>query len=572
MRHLLRLTAHVAARHTLSFLAVAAILIVAPWAQSEWKRLRGIAGEIPILEQSEQAAHEYWSKRSGDIEGEVALLQAAAVAKLDARVTEIDEEIRTKKAAGPTLTALLLADKPLGVGMTDHAERIIDIELLAQQRAYLMLLRDFAEAAGNRHAAQEKLKQLWQAHHDAYNSLQRNRQTQAQLKGDAPFATMVPMTPPYKQLTALQDEENELFARNQQAHRDFLAQQTLLDQWPTLARPGPFRVNAERLQTILQPVRERINHATEIVSRHWFDHAFNAVRRVAPTALAIVLAACLLPLVMKLLFYFALAPLAARRPPIIVDGTASGTPDMLGRLRVEEARAHRISAVSHTLTVGKEDELLIRPDFLQSLPAGIRTDTKWMLDWRCPFTSLAAGLAALTRIGADHAESVVVSSTNDPLDEVALLALPHGAAMVLQPRSLVGVVYRRDAPLIITRHWRLGCMHAWLTLQLRYLVFRGPVTLVLKGRRGIRIEAAAAGRSVTQSATLGFSANTVYSTVRAEPFFPYLTNRQALFHDRFEGQAGFYVYEEAPHAGKRSGMLGRGLDGVSEAALKIFGI
>ncbi|MCK7502947.1 MAG: hypothetical protein MZV70_01815 [Desulfobacterales bacterium] len=31
-----------------------------------------------------------------------------------------------------------------------------------------------------------------------------------------------------------------------------------------------------------------------------------------------------------------------------------------------------------------------------------------------------------------------------------------------------------DRPMQITRHWRLGSLSAWLTLQLRYIVFHGP--------------------------------------------------------------------------------------------------
>ena len=42
------------------------------------------------------------------------------------------------------------------------------------------------------------------------------------------------------------------------------------------------------------------------------------------------------------------------------------------------------------------------------------------------------------------------------------------------------------APANITRHWRLASLHAWLTLQLRYLVFHGPCQLLLKGCRGVR--------------------------------------------------------------------------------------
>ena len=69
---------------------------------------------------------------------------------------------------------------------------------------------------------------------------------------------------------------------------------------------------------------------------------------------------------------------------------------------------------------------------------------------------------------------VVVSSLDDALGEVGVIELPAGAAMVIQPRSLAGIVKPQGVPVNITRHWRLGSLHAWLTLQLRYLVFHGP--------------------------------------------------------------------------------------------------
>lgn len=53
---------------------------------------------------------------------------------------------------------------------------------------------------------------------------------------------------------------------------------------------------------------------------------------------------------------------------------------------------------------------------------------------------------------------------------------------------------------------------------LRYLSFEGLVTLIVKGCRGARLESASTGRTISQDATLGFSTNARYATLRAEPF------------------------------------------------------
>lgn len=185
---------------------------------------------------------------------------------------------------------------------------------------------------------------------------------------------------------------------------------------------------------------------------------------------------------------------------------------------------------------------------------------------------VASGMYALTRIRVDHDDSVVISATKDPLSEVGILSLPDGSAVVLQPRSLIGVLSSKDKPVRITSHWRLFSLHAWVTLQLRYLVFHGPTALIVKGCRGIRVENSESGRRINQAATIGFSANVSYSTSRCETFAAYLMGKQELLNDNFSGTPGFYIYEEMPHAGERGGITGRGLEGVTDSLLKIFGV
>jgi hypothetical protein len=126
----------------------------------------------------------------------------------------------------------------------------------------------------------------------------------------------------------------------------------------------------------------------------------------------------------------------------------------------------------------------------------------------------------------------------------------------------------------ITRHWRLASPHAWLTLHLRYLAFHGPCRLIVKGCRGVRAEQPEPGRPrlINQSATLGFSANLAYRNTRCETFVPYLRGREDLFNDAFGGGPGWFVYEEMPAVRRRTGLTGRGLEGVVDAFLKAFGI
>jgi uncharacterized protein (AIM24 family) len=136
------------------------------------------------------------------------------------------------------------------------------------------------------------------------------------------------------------------------------------------------------------------------------------------------------------------------------------------------------------------------------------------------------------------------------------------------------VVRPAGQPVRITRHWRLGSLHAWLTLQLRYLAFHGPCRLVLKGCRGVQAVRPRPGeaRLVSQAATLGFSANLDYRTTRSETFVAYLLGREALLNDLFEGAPGCFVHETLPRARHRAGITGRGLEGLTDAVLKALGI
>ena len=149
--------------------------------------------------------------------------------------------------------------------------------------------------------------------------------------------------------------------------------------------------------------------------------------------------------------------------------------------------------------------------------------------------------------------------------------MPEGSALVLQPSCLVGIIQTRGEQLKITRHWRLGNLGAWLTLQFRFIVFHGPAKLIIKGCRGVRVEPAVSGRTVNQAATLGFSANLEYSVARNETFWSYFFGERELFNDSWQGK-GSCVHAETPHPDDHSGLFGRGIQGIVDTILKTFGI
>ena len=293
--------------------------------------------------------------------------------------------------------------------------------------------------------------------------------------------------------------------------------------------------------------------------RAWSERwKLTELMRTAALILALIIVT---PFLIRLFCYFVLAPLAMRRPAI--------------RIHVPDGRGFDIapaapSATSVAVRLERGEELLVRQDYLQtSSHAGVK-DTQWWLDWRKPITSMATGLIFLTRIRGDG-EVTNVSAVRDGLAEVTILTLPEGAACVLQPRALAAVAQPIRRRLRITRHWRLGSLNAWLTLQLRYLVFHGPVRLVLKGGRGVRVEPAEQGRVFGQDQLVGFSADLAYSVTRAETFWPYFLGREQLLKDRVMAGEGVLIIEEAPFTA-RSGEVRRGLEGLIDAGMKVFGM
>lgn len=310
----------------------------------------------------------------------------------------------------------------------------------------------------------------------------------------------------------------------------------------------------------------------QIRARQRVEAIGRGIRRVLPSATLVLALLIAVPIAIKALCYFVIAPFASRRPPIRLVDRPLREPEPCDAQNAADTGRSARSSVSQVLWIDSEHELLVHPEYLQTSSDDSQKATKWLLDWQIPLSSLASGMMALTRLRATSRQRCVISSTVDPFSEIALVELGDDDAMVLQPHNLIGVRQPLGRPLRITRHWRIFSWSAWLTLQFRYLVFHGPATLIVAGCRGVRIEAAEHGRSIDQAATIGFSANLAYATRRSETFGAYLLGKHGLFNDSFAGGPGVYVYEEMPHFGKKSGLTGRGLEGMVDTVLKAFGV
>lgn len=565
MRNVLQLLVFWVFRNFLVFLVILGILLAAVFLQKEFTAWSSLAADISKLESEQRNLGDGLQKAKADASSRIEKLKNVPASVLSARIASLAKEIEGKELERQNFGGLpsLLIGNAIESGIAARLKRDLEIELLKQERDYLVVLLSAVSQPA-------ELEELRSKHDAAYAELKKNKDEQFRLKKSHPFLVLVPSTAQYNQLKKLNEESRQLEQKNWIAFEDYKRKEDLVKR--VKDSPRRFEIREDQIDVIVRPLNSAIDDRKKLIRDNWISKISQPIINVVHVALLILLAVILTPLVIKVLFYFVFAPLASRRPPICILPGASGevTPQSEGMANSPDQA--RFTSVSQKLILTKDEVLLIHPEYLQSSPLASKIDTKWLLDWSLPLSSLVSGMVALSRVRCDETTTIVVSPIRDALSEVGVLVLEDGHAMVFQPRSLVGVVYPKDAPLRITKHWRLASLHAWLTLQLRYVVFHGPSRLIVKGCRGARIEAANNGRRINQAGTMGFSANLLYSTTRCETFAPYLMGEQELLQDSFTGASGYYVYEETPNFGRKPGLAGRGLEGVFDSLLKVFGL
>lgn len=568
MRQLLTTVFHFLLRHALQFVLFIVILLAGRYLLAEWRSYQATSASVGILREAANSGERHGDTLAQAATKRVATLQNASLSAVDTRLASVQTQLGQLRAEpSPSLLTLPLPDANLlAAHAQQEATRRIEIEVLSQEARYLAAL----QAALRGGDARQALARLHQEHVRAYAALQANLTQQRQLLLAHPLAAHVPGNAAQGQLAVLEQQEQLLRTANLQAYQHYLLQRARTGD---ARRPAPFAIDQAAMVATLAPLQQTIAASEAQLARNWIARWRAPVFEVIPIAALLVLSAILTPLAIKAFFYFVLAPLAARLKPLAIAQQLhlGGRPASFAL-----PEQSRISGVSQSLQLAPGDTMLIHPAYLQSSPVGARKRTQWLLNWSYPFTSLAAGMVALTRITSTQTASVTLSASDDPLMEVAVLTLPEGAALVFQPRGLIGLIMHGQAGQTghkpaISSHWRLASLHAWLTLQLRFIVFRGPVTLIVRGTRGVRMEPAGQGRSISQAATLGFSTGVLYSTTRSETFIPYLRGQQALLNDRFDGD-GIYLYEETPRHGKQPGKVGSWFEGLADAVLKVFGI
>ena len=548
------------------------LILVALWAgwlvQSQLKDLADLEGNLQYLKSGEAKLRGDLKDLERQTEQSVLKLKAAAVEQLDQRIAELSKQIESNNTKILELDTILNKLNP--AKHLDIARLKIEIEFSSQELEHLRYLKELSSQSSKVGRLTEYCEKIrlqhvaeWNAYQAVNVSLDRHNAT-ASL-----HSQWNPLSAEYSLRTDL-EKVRDGHAKNTQ-HRKTQYEQCLSNQAAAqrvlsgLEQVKAFVLKNQKVQMALGELQSHIQSIQGTVDKHWFKPIlFDPLKQIFPIALGILATAIVVPLAIKLCLYFVLAPLSAKSPPICLlpeSGARNNLPSI-----------ERDSAVSLALEIHPDSELVVLPLYFHSAPERCKTSSKFVLNASHTMTCLAAGMYNLTSIQSEVPFVATVSSGQESLAELLSFQLLEGEVLCLRPINLVGVIQNCNTPVRVTSHWRLGSLQAWLTLQLRYLVFYGPATFIVKGCRGVRVVPVSDGKSVEQGSTVGFSANLNYSTTRTETLMAYLTGKKGLLRDRFYGQKGIFIYEEMPDPSKRAGITGRGFEGVSDAILKLFGI
>lgn len=312
-----------------------------------------------------------------------------------------------------------------------------------------------------------------------------------------------------------------------------------------------------RLETQLQEAEAQKSRFMAYVREAW--------RKTRGWIIAALALYFLGPTAGRVLLYFVFAPLVALGRPVRL---AAGPPAVMPAVST--------SRVSLDLALAPAGCLWVKESFLQASDEGLKRRTRFLLDWRIPFTCLASGLVELVELRnrTNTEQRATLSNQANPHIELALVTLPAGATMILRPSFLVGALAEQGGRLAIRRRWQIWRWQSWITLQFRFFEFAGPCRLLVAGSRGVRAEVLSrretpAARRANQDATVGFSPHLDYRPARAETFWGYYRGMNPLFDDLFSGEGVFLCQEIT--AGERGGAR-RFWSGLRDGVLRVFGL
>lgn len=310
-------------------------------------------------------------------------------------------------------------------------------------------------------------------------------------------------------------------------------------------------------------VADLVKNAQTKLESSWFHaHIIQPVSKYWVVAFFTVILAIIFSPLARVICFYLLAPLAARQSPITLQAHA-------GTLHEVNDKGASNSGITVNLLPGQV--LLAHHDYVKAIPKNCTTSTQLLVDSASPMSSLFSGLYNLLRVETPESITIAMSSGHDGLNELICIDLANDAEITIEPRNIVGVVASQGNPVRLKKHWALGKLQSWLKWQFRYITISGPITLILKGGRGLTISPVNGELVLAPDYVVGFSSHLGYGSSRCETFGGYYSRKKSLLNDRFIGTSGVVIHQEANFASS-SHQAKSGIEGIMDGLLKAFGI
>lgn len=307
-----------------------------------------------------------------------------------------------------------------------------------------------------------------------------------------------------------------------------------------------------------------VKNAIDAYERSWFHKRIvQPAEEFWPAALVAVILAIILSPLARLICFYLLAPMAAKQSPIRIE------PDSNAEVIPNEGLE---SASGVSIRINPGEALLAHHDYIKAIPKQCVAHTQALLDRASMLTSALSGLYNLARIEPTEPVNVELSAGHDGLNELICIALPFGSGLVIEPRNLVGVVAKQGQSVLLKKHWSLGKLQSWLKWQFRHITISGPLTVILKGGRGVVVTPIHDELLIAPDYVVAFSSNLDFGTSRTETFAGFYSRKKSLLNDRFSGNRGLVIHQEANLSAGTTRVQKSGLEGIMDGVLKAFGI
>jgi uncharacterized protein (AIM24 family) len=266
------------------------------------------------------------------------------------------------------------------------------------------------------------------------------------------------------------------------------------------------------------------------------------------------------PVLWKAFWYFGVAKLAQSAPPIQLESPVGPT-----MIQAEESKK------SYSVSIAPGERLVTRMDWLHQYAPHARKKTRFLLNWKSPFISYAAGLAELTEVSVDAnsaSAEVVLSSGKEPDKYLCELRIENHPGLVVYPLQVIAIC----GNIQLKTRWTLTNPHSWIAGRLRHIILSGTGRVFMQGTGGLQaIQISDGGVRVSEAIVTAFETTLAFSTVRTETFWPYYRQMVPLFDYQFEGR-GVLLRQTAPDLKRVESPTIRVFDALLNGIGKLLGV